>query len=382
MNTFFGRAAILSLAVAASGSGVIPTSTAFAQSVTPGAMAIATDASAYPQEHIDPYRPRFGRRRPLIAVVGLNEGTEITDFIVPFGVLSRSGTADVISVAVRPGVVNMRPLQVELQSTLAEFDKRYPDGADYVVVPATSNNADANLVRWVSEQGGKGGTIVSICLGAMVVANSGLMDGHRATSYFANEVQRMSQYPKVHWLRNIRYVADGKIVSSAGISASIPISIALVEAIAGRDKATAIANELGITDWSSRHNSDTFQRKPGDQRVSTRDQLPQEAIGIPVKAGDDEIALGLTAEAYSMTGRSKAFVLSPTDAPITLAHGLVVIPGKVLGRDEPVARTLPALTASRSARYLDIALEDIATVYGRERAANVAQFMEYPEYER
>jgi len=61
------------------------------------APASATDASNVRSSHapsiaerIEPYRPRFGRTRPLIAVVGENSGTELTDFTIPYGVLSRS----------------------------------------------------------------------------------------------------------------------------------------------------------------------------------------------------------------------------------------------------------------------------------------------------
>lgn len=48
------------------------------------------------------------------------------------------------------------------------------------------------------------------------------MDGRRATGWWGTEAQRSSRHPNVRWERNIRYVADGRVVSSAGISASLP----------------------------------------------------------------------------------------------------------------------------------------------------------------
>lgn len=337
------------------------------------------DASSNPTlEKIPPYKARFGRAKPLVAVVGLNEGTEITDFTIPFGVMSRSGVADVVSVSVRPGPVKMRPLTYQLQADIEAFDKRYPEGADYLFVPAVEKDTDAGLVQWVKAQGGKGCTVISICYGAMVVANAGLFDGHRATSHYSNEGFRSTRFPKVKWQKNVRYVADGKVVSSAGVSASMPTSIALVEAIAGTAKAAQVARDVGINDWSSKHNSDVFRPKPGESGMPTPDQHPLVSIGVPVRTGDDEIALAVTADAYSRNGKTMAFAVASSGDPVRLAHGLVVLPDRIAGGADPVSRTLAPLEASQSTRALDVSLADISKTYGKQAARNVALFMEYP----
>lgn len=339
------------------------------------------DASRNPNpEKIAPYEARFGRTRPLVAVVGLNEGTVISDFVIPFGVMARSDVADVVSVSVSPGPVKMQPLTFELQSTIEDFDKRYPDGADYLFVPAVENFNHASLVEWVKAQGEKGCTVISICYGALVVANTGLFDGHRATSHYSNEEMRATLFPKVNWQKNIRYVADGKVVSSAGVSASMPTSIALVEAIAGPVKAAQVARDVGIDDWSSRHSSDAFQSDPGNADMPKGDTAPEVTLGIPVKAGDDEIALALTAESYSRTGNTIAFAVAASKAPLRLAHGLVVLPDLVEDGPVSVDRMLAPLDAHQATRALDIALNDISKTYGPRAARNVALFMEYPGF--
>lgn len=329
-------------------------------------------------EKIAPYRARFGRTRPLVAIVALNEGTIISDFCIPFGVMARSGVADVVAVSVTPGPVKMQPLTFQLQQTVDDFDRRHPQGADYIFVPAVENDGDPGLLRWIAAQAAKGGTVISICYGAMAVANTGLFDGHRATSHYSNEAMRVRRFPKVRWQKNIRYVADGKMVSSAGVSASMPTSIALVEAIAGAAKAAQVARDVGIDGWSSRHDSDAFQRDPGNAAMPPRDARPDVTLAIPVKPGDDEIALALTAESYSRTGNTMAFAIAADKAPVRLAHGLVVLPDIVAGDGTRVDRTLAPLEAHQATRALDIALTDIAKSYGVAAARNVALFMEYP----
>lgn len=92
--------------------------------------------------------------------------------------------ADVLSVATLPGILKLRPaVQVHPQATTTGFDELHPDGADYVVVPAVNKADDAVLLAWITAQAAKVATIVSICDGALVVANTGLMRGHRATGH-------------------------------------------------------------------------------------------------------------------------------------------------------------------------------------------------------
>ena len=342
----------------------------------------AFDASNNPNpEKIAPYQARFGRTKPLVAVVGLNEGTVISDFCIPFGVMARSDVADVESVSVKPGPVKMQPLTFELQSTIDDFDERYPEGADYLFVPAVEDFNDASLVQWVKAQGEKGCTVIGICYGALVVANTGLFDGHRATSHYSNEEMRAKLFPKVNWQKNIRYVADGKAVSSAGVSASMPTSLALVEAIAGPAKAAQVARGVGIDSWDSKHNSDAFKSDPDNADMPNGNTKPQVTLGIPVKTGDDEIALALTAESYSTTGITMAFAVAASKAPLRLAHGLVVLPDLLAGGPKSVDRTLAPLDAHQATRALNIALADISKTYGRKSARHVALFMEYPGFE-
>src|SRR5690606_38735055 len=66
--------------------------------------------------------------RPLITIVGINEATETTDYLVPYGILQRAGIADVIMLSTEPGPVTLYPaLTVEADSTIDEFDTHYPE---------------------------------------------------------------------------------------------------------------------------------------------------------------------------------------------------------------------------------------------------------------
>jgi putative intracellular protease/amidase len=388
-KTIAANAFILATAIAATALSWAPMVYAAEQQEAPSSLSQTPTSSAPQATPIAPYRVRFGRSQPVVAIIGENGGTELTDFVIPFAVISRSGSAEVVTVSTQPGILNMKPaLRIQPQTSIAEFDARFPDGADYLIVPAVSKSDDKALVAWVAEQGAKGGTIVSICDGALVVANSGLMKGHRATAHWATEEHRRMMYPDIQWESNVRYVADGKIVSSAGISAAIPTSLALVEVIAGHARAAELAKELGVTDWSSAHNSDVFQPHFGVNLLAHATRFTNtwfhsnESIGVPVTSGVDDIALALTVDAYSRTSRSRAFAIASTIDPVQTRSGLMFVPDRLIDGNNPPDYVLPAFDSTPSAQVFDKVLVAIGDRYGRSTAYRVALDFEYPDFKK
>jgi putative intracellular protease/amidase len=346
----------------------------------------ARSGTAASDDSLPAYEARFGRQRPVIAIIGENSGTELTDFVIPYGVLTASGAAEVVTVSTQPGALHMRPaLLVQPQTDIEQFDAHFPEGADYVIVPAVVKYNDPRLLAWIKTQGVKGGTLFSICDGAAVVAGTGLMDGHRATGHWASEKFRRKKFSGVSWIADVRYVADGKIVSTCGISAALPASLALVEAIAGRDRARALASELGVSDWSAAHQTAPFRPRFG---VNLRALIAanytngwfhsMDMIGVPLAPGIDEIALAVTADAYSRTGRSMVHGLSASAEPVCTRRGLIVIPDAMPGGAHQLDRVLPELDATPSGQWLAKSIDGVRQLYGRNTAYGVALDFEYP----
>jgi putative intracellular protease/amidase len=327
---------------------------------------------------LPPYQARFNRSQSVIAVVAYNPATEITDFVVPYGVLAESGVAEVIAVSTDKGPIQTSAgPRLGAQATLAQFDLRYPQGADYVVVPAVyEGERHAPLLDWLRQQASRGATIVGICDGVRTVASAGLLQGRRATTHWRTIDGMEHKHTATRWMRNTRYVADGNIITTSGVSASIPISIALVEAIAGRARAEALARSVGAADWSARHNSEQFRLTAGAFVTGLANKLMfwrHEALGIPVAPAVDEIRVALIADAYHRTRRSPAFMVSAAQE-VKTRRGLLLFPDRASG---DVDRTLSLLEEWPPVHALERALEAIAQAYGRRTAALVALTMEY-----
>ncbi len=321
--------------------------------------------------------------RPVIAILGDSVSTEITDFLLPYGVLQRTDAAQVLAVAIEPGsTITMNTgLRVQPDLDAAAFDQRYPTGAHYVIVPAMQRHAHPPMLAWLQAQAAKGATIVSICDGALVLANSGLLKGRRGTAHWATHQYRVDQYPETEWLSNVRYVVDGKVISSAGISAAMPVSLALVEAIAGPGKAAAVAAELGVDDWSSKHDSSGYAPEFGRNlnvwltHYTDRWFHSVQPVGLPLAAGFDEIALAYTSDAYQRTHRSRVLAVAAGEGPLASRFGLKILPDRVAGSADAPAAMLPALDST-----LDQVLERIAKAFGARTAHRIALEFEYPGY--
>jgi putative intracellular protease/amidase len=321
------------------------------------------------------------RQRPLIAILGVNDGTEVTDYLMPYGILRRAGVADVMALGTGPGPVALYPaLKVEPQATVAEFDARHPDGADHVIVPAMHRDDDPAVLQWIRSQAAKGAAIIGVCAGAKIVAEAGLLDGKRATTHWYYLKDLRERHPTIRHVADRRLVVDEGIATTTGITASMPMALTLIEAIAGREKAEAVARDLGLAQWDARHDSEafTFTRPFALTAIGNRLAFwSHEQLGIQLVPGIDEVSLALVADAWSRTYRSRAVTFAGMADALQTRNGIRIIPDQV-ATGWPAERLLPAAGGLQPARALDRALQGIAARYGMRTAEFVAMQLEYP----
>lgn len=119
------------------------------------------------------------------------------------------------------------------------------------VTPLVGND---DLLEWLRNMAGKARRVGSICTGAFALAEAGLLKGRRATTHW-DAVQRLADgYPQVTVEPDSIYVKEGKIYTSAGVTAGMDLALALVEEDLGRQAALAVARMLVM-----------FLKRPGGQ---------------------------------------------------------------------------------------------------------------------
>lgn len=326
-------------------------------------------------------RPAAAGRLPRVAVIGHNANTELTDFVVPYAVLKRSGAAEVWALGLDPGPIRFFPaLRAQPDADIAAFDAHYPDGADYVIVPAVHEDADPRLSAWVRAQAGKGAVVIGICDGVWVLARAGLLDGRQAVSHWYSRSTLARDFPAVRWRQDRRYIADGGVVTTTGVSASIPVSLALVETLAGRPRAQTVALELGQAHWDDAHPGQDFQLGPRHIYTATRNATAfwrHETLQARLTAGTDDLRLALTADAYARSYRTSVVGVASEPGPVRLASGLAYLPDRVSSADMP-SLPMDNTLAPTPTPLLDGILRGMSARYGRATAGFVALQLEYP----
>lgn len=336
--------------------------------------------AAETQAMVEALRPQK-RARPVVAVIGINDGTETTDYLLPAGVLRRADVADVHLIATSEGPVTLFPaLQVEPDMTIAGFDAAYPDGADYVIVPAMMRDDDPVALAWIEAQASKGSLIIGICAGAKIVAAAGLLDERQGTTHWfsRNDLTRLA--PTITQVADRRFVVDGPVATTTGITASMPLALTLVEAIAGPERAAQTAAGIGIEHWDAGHDSQAFGLSREFVTTVMANAIAfwqYETVSIRVGPDFDAISLALVADSWSRTYRSHAISVATEPGVVRDATGIGILPDVIEARDEASGIIIDGAQL-RPAAALDHALAAIEGRYGGETASVVAVQLEYP----
>jgi len=113
---------------------------------------------------------------------------------------------------------------------------------------------DPLLVRWVAQQAEQARRVASVCTGAFLLAAAGLLDGRRVTTHWRRCAELARRYPALRVEQDPIFLRDGKVWTSAGVTAGIDLALAFVEADIGRAAALAVARHLVV-----------FAKRPGGQ---------------------------------------------------------------------------------------------------------------------
>jgi transcriptional regulator GlxA family with amidase domain len=139
---------------------------------------------------------------------------------------------------------------------IPDSDLRTVRGVDLLLVPGGpgARSADPELVGHLATLGQRVSRLVSVCTGAFLLAEAGLLSGLRTTTHWAYCAELARRFPDVTVDPEPIFVRDGRVATSAGVTAGIDLALELVEEDLGHDLSLAIARHLVV-----------FLRRPGNQ---------------------------------------------------------------------------------------------------------------------
>jgi putative intracellular protease/amidase/YHS domain-containing protein len=196
----------------------------------------------------------------------ISAGAELVDFVFPWGVFEYVLVGNRNPFKLNTVAVTKDPVKVSGGMTvLPDYTCADAPTPDVVVVPAmdTDKLAPAAL-DWLRSVHKDATLTTSVCNGSFVLAEAGLLDGKRATSHHSGYGMLRAMYPKVTVIRGVRYVEDGKIATSGGLTSGMDLAMRVVERYFGRDvaKETALSLEYQSTGWMFPASNAQFAKAP------------------------------------------------------------------------------------------------------------------------
>ncbi|MFJ3218098.1 GlxA family transcriptional regulator [Kitasatospora sp. NPDC086801] len=259
--------------------------------------------------------------RARSVVVVLYEGVQSLDVTGPLEVFAGAGAA-----SGRPGGYRVTTASLGGGPVRSHSGLRLLPDADLaevgpvhtLLVPGGqgTNRPDGTLVARIRELAGRAERVVSVCTGAFLLAEAGLLAGRRATTHWAYCEALARRFPDVEVDPDPIHVRDGNVATSAGVTAGIDLALALVEEDLGRDAALLIARHLVV-----------FLRRPGNQAQFSTQLAAQVAARQPLREVQRWIAEHPEAD-LSVEALARRSALSPRHFARAFATEVGVTPGR------------------------------------------------------
>lgn len=134
-----------------------------------------------------------------------------------------------------------------------DFDFRTHPAIDILVVPGGVVDAELakpGVIDWIRQQAGSAQLTASVCTGAFLLGKAGLLEGRRATTHWEDIEALRAFAPATEVVEQLRWVDEEQVITSAGISAGIDMSLHLVARYAGQNLARQTARQMDY-EWQN-----------------------------------------------------------------------------------------------------------------------------------
>lgn len=190
-------------------------------------------------------------------------GFETLDYFGPMEMLAGYGEqTEIISVAKgRDSVPSVHGQRIVIDKTISEkndYDLLFIPGGD----SALDEAKDEELLQWIREASANAERVMAVCTGSVLLGMTGVLDGRRATTNKMDFTKTVPLAPNVEWVKEARWVEDGKFFTSSGVSAGMDMALAVMADLFGMEMADGIANGCEY-EWHKDASRDPFAKMAG-----------------------------------------------------------------------------------------------------------------------
>jgi len=172
-------------------------------------------------------------KTPIKVAVLIYNGVELIDMNGPIDVFLHANPYNNNRYQVYTVAATMDAILSENKAAAItpQYDLNNCPEPDLVVIPGIIDlEVDPSVIAWIKKFGSKKDKVImSVCIGLQILAKTGLLSGKRVTTHYLAINDMHKQYPDITFIKNVRFVQDGHIVSTGGITSGIDGALHLVE---------------------------------------------------------------------------------------------------------------------------------------------------------
>lgn len=254
-------------------------------------------------------------------------------------------------------------LSIQCKDTIRSFDY----SIDTLFIPGFPNSilseykVEKYILGWIKEQSLKVRRICSICTGTFLLAEAGILNGHKATSHWEVCDKLAHDYPEINVDSNPIFIKDGNVYTSAGISAGMDLALALLEEDFGRPLAIEVAKQMVL-----------YLKRPGNQSQYSTVLTHQHADYRPIQEIESYIFEHLH-EVLTVERLAEQSLMSVRNFARVFAKETGITPAKYIDK-------LRVETACRHLVDTQLSLKEIALACGLGSVDNMRKvFAKYIE---
>lgn len=192
----------------------------------------------------------WAEEKPLSVGILLYPDVQIIDYTGPYEIFGWAGyKVATVSEDGKPLSTNMK------MKVVPDYSFKNAPQFDIVLIPGGDQHKAMHskaTLMWIKAQSSSAQNVLSVCTGAFILAETGLLDNLSATTFYPALQNFKKDYPKITTIANKRFVDNGKIITAAGLSSGIDAALHVVAKHHGIERAKSIAMKVEY-DWRPEH---------------------------------------------------------------------------------------------------------------------------------
>ncbi|MDX1959156.1 MAG: DJ-1/PfpI family protein [Leptospiraceae bacterium] len=279
-----------------------------------------SDIENYPNANI-----QFNKDLKTVVFLVDEEGTEITDLLIPYHILSIPKKLNLFILSQNAKPVSVwKGLYLIPHGSVEKFDI----SPDIIVIPANFHPSDPKLIQYIKKNADK--KFLSICEGARLIGESGIFSEYTMTSHASAISEFEKKYPTIHWKSNVKYTIDRNLISSAGVASSTEGSLVLIRELFGKEEMWKVQAKIHYpySEVKQDYTSNPIGLSIGYEIAKKVLFGESPTIGMEIYEGMNEFLLASYLDTFNRTFPKRIESFGPS--PIVSMYGLILYPTQKL----------------------------------------------------